>query len=134
MNGLQTIFACQRMTNVKNNHFRFQDIFREVWGFEPLGLMDLNGTIEMQYPVTIISTMRKSDEKMSLDEITTMFEDGGKCATLVYPHTCYTYRAIEWARLSPYFRLHPRVRSISDGFMRKTLKGNPSKKPTGNPG
>jgi len=123
MNGLQTIFSCQRMSNVKNNHFRFQEIFREVWGFEPLALMDLNGTIEMQYPTSIVSTQRKNEEKMDLTQIASMFGTGGRCATLVYPHSCYTSRATEWTKISPFFRLHPRVRSISDGFVRKTLKG-----------
>ena len=64
------------MSNVKNNHFRFQEIFREVWGFEPLALMDLNGTIEMQYPTTIVSTQRKNEEKMDLAQIASMFETG----------------------------------------------------------
>ena len=85
-------------------------------------LMDLNGTIEMQYPATVVSSQHKNEEKLTLDQLETIFQNDGKCATLVYPHNCFSYRASEWGKLSPYFKLHPRVRSISEGFIRKALK------------
>ena len=35
--GLETVFACQKIGTVKTNHFRYQEMFKELWGFEPLG-------------------------------------------------------------------------------------------------
>ena len=37
--GLETVFACQKIGTVKTNHFRYQDMFKELWGFEPLGMV-----------------------------------------------------------------------------------------------
>ena len=35
--GLDMVYSCQKINTVKSNHFRYQDMFKEVWGFEPLG-------------------------------------------------------------------------------------------------
>ena len=36
--------------------------------------MDLNGTIEMSSPAAVISTQRKNDEKMELDDVVQGFK------------------------------------------------------------
>ena len=51
------------------------------------------------------------------------FEPAGKCATIIYPNMCLQDRFREWLNINKYFKLHPRVKSIADGFTRKFLKG-----------
>ena len=51
--GLETVFACQKIGTVKTNHFRYQEMFKELWGFEPLGTV----LFSSQVPPTITQPM-----------------------------------------------------------------------------
>ena len=126
--GLETVFSCQKIGTVKFNHFRYQETFKELWGFEPLDLMLVNNTIQFTNPLNvkqlenITSNPHPRDSRLSLANFVQKFEPAGKCATIIYPNMCLQERYKEWFEINKYFKLHPRVKSIADRFIRKVIR------------
>jgi len=111
------------MSNVKTNHYRFQDVFHEIWGFEPLKLIEINGTVKMQDPAAVMTIPTTLGGPVQLETAVEAFKSESKCATVVNPYSCFSYRAVEWMNFAKYISLHPRVRSIVDGFHKRSLHG-----------
>ena len=91
--------------------------------------MAMNDTIQFTNPIDVKqldvteSNGRILNDKLDLKHFVEKFEPAGKCATIVYPNLCLKNRFQEWTDVSPYFKLHPRVKSIADGFIRKMIHG-----------
>ena len=97
--------------------------------------MLVNGTVQFTNPLNVkqldMNETRGNDSslvthhtttKLPLDQLVERFEPAGKCATLIYPNMCLQDRFQEWIKINKYFKLHPRVKSIADGFVRRMVK------------
>ena len=79
--------------------------------------MQMNDTIQFTNPMDI-----QQIEKTTLESFISNFQQDEKCATVVYPHMCLKDRFQEWSKINSYFKLHPRVKSLTDGFIRRNLR------------
>jgi len=96
-------------------------------------LMLVNGTVQFTNPLNVKqldlnetrdyqNETHHATTKLPLDQLVERFEPAGKCATIIYPNMCLQDRFQEWIKINQYFKLHPRVKSIADGFVRRMVK------------
>lgn len=96
-------------------------------------LMLVNGTVQFTNPLNVKqldlnetrdyqNETHHATTKLPLDQLVDRFEPAGKCATIIYPNMCLQDRFQEWIKINQYFKLHPRVKSIADGFVRRMVK------------